>query len=91
MAMAGSRLQASTESALPAGLIDILPTLLVLLDLPVPPHIQGRVLTEAFRGAGANAGEAVDASIDIPGQSRQLIRERVGDTYYLNRLQHRAD
>jgi hypothetical protein len=32
--------------------LDIAPTLLALLDLPIPAELKGRVLAEAFSGAG---------------------------------------
>ena len=39
------------SSDLPSGNIDVFPTILTLLDLPVPDHVQGRVLWEALTGS----------------------------------------
>ena len=46
MAAMGSCFQSECESKLSSGIVDILPTILHLLDVPVPEHVQGRVLHE---------------------------------------------
>lgn len=96
MAMAGSRLRESADCAPPAGLIDVLPTVMLLLDLPVPTHVQGRVLREALRGVDEGGMEVESVNVDVPSdgasrlrdQSRlHLRRQRVGKTYYLDSLE----
>ena len=46
MAARGSYFQNESQSKLSSGIVDILPTILYLLDVPVPEHVQGRVLHE---------------------------------------------
>ena len=46
MAARGSCFQNESQSKLSSGIVDILPTLLHLLDVTVPEHVQGRVLHE---------------------------------------------
>ena len=46
MAARGSCFQNESQSKLSSGIVDILPTILHLLDVPVPEHVQGRVLHE---------------------------------------------
>ena len=46
MAARGSCFQNKSQSKLSSGIIDILPTILHLLGVPVPEHVQGRVLHE---------------------------------------------
>jgi hypothetical protein len=46
MAARGDCFQSECESKLSSGIVDILPTILHLLDVPVPEHVQGRVLHE---------------------------------------------
>lgn len=47
LAMGGAAIRPGPV-AVPAGIVDILPTVLSLLHLPVPSHCDGRALTEAF-------------------------------------------
>ena len=46
MAARGNYFKSECESKLSSGIVDILPTILHLLDVPVPEHVQGRVLHE---------------------------------------------
>ena len=56
LVMGGSKFGSCTELKSPVGNIDILPTVLHLLDLPGPRGVDGRVLFEAL--AGGRPGEA---------------------------------
>jgi hypothetical protein len=85
LVLAGGPFRARQELA-PASVYDVLPTLLYLLDLPVPEDLPGRVLEGAFTPAalqgrairriptfaGTVAGPAVDAS-----RSRELDAEEI--------------
>jgi predicted AlkP superfamily phosphohydrolase/phosphomutase len=46
--MAGPSIRASEEALLDLSLMDVAPTILHLLDLPVPSDLDGRVIGEAF-------------------------------------------
>lgn len=52
----GPLFRSGLESNLPSGNIDIAPTVLELLELPVPGHFDGRVLWEALQGQELHAG-----------------------------------
>jgi len=68
---------------LPAGVIDIAPTILALLGLPPLPDADGRALTEAFVTGPLPASVAVrsEASLSVPSGTVQ--RHWVGTTAYL--------
>lgn len=76
-------------SDLPTGATDLLPTVLTLLGLPLPGHLDGRVLWE---GLSRPAGEPADAVTEVvePAQvngAREPGRvqlQRVGTTTYVH-------
>lgn len=69
---------------LPAGVVDIAPTILALLGLPPLPDADGRTLTEAFTDGLSPASIAVrsEEPIDVPSGTVQ--RHWVGKTAYLD-------
>lgn len=75
-------------STLPSGICDIMPTILRLLDLPLPATVTGRVLSEVF--AGASTAEHPDAlehesfEAGIGGFRQTLKRVRYDGTIYLD-------
>jgi hypothetical protein len=91
LVVAGPHFRQGYVSALPAGIVDIAPTVLALLDLPPLPTAQGRVLREACRDAATTdppreVEDEESASAVLPGGRvyRQRVRlARVGDTAYL--------
>jgi arylsulfatase A-like enzyme len=89
LAVAGDAFQTAGRSPLPAGLVDLLPTVLTVLGLPVPEHVQGRILMEALSGTGSGAPpEAVRETVTaegVDGYRACLAISRVGDTPYLDR------
>ena len=44
----GPAFQQGSTSLVPSGTVDLLPTLLHILDYPIPPRVEGRVLYEAL-------------------------------------------
>ncbi len=78
------------RSLLPTGAIDLLPTILTLLDLPLPTAIDGRVLWEIFANPMGNPGEVtneiIEPAIPAPAASTptKLALHRVGQTTYLH-------
>ncbi|MPY74245.1 MAG: alkaline phosphatase family protein [Alphaproteobacteria bacterium] len=88
LAVSGDSFRGGGRSALPCGLVDVLPTILTLLGMPVPPHVQGRVLREALAGEGYAEGEAVRGTATAEGAAgyrAHLAWSRVGTTPYLDR------
>ena len=88
LAAAGDAFRGGGESPLPAGLVDVLPTVLTLLGLPVPAHVQGRVLREALAGEGCAVADAVRGTVTADGAAgyrAHLAWSRVGTTPYLER------
>ena len=68
--------------------MDLLPTVLTVLGLPVPEHVQGRILMESLSGTGSGAPpEAVRETVTaegVDGYRACLAISRVGDTPYLD-------
>jgi hypothetical protein len=88
LAVAGDAFRGRGASPLPAGLVDVLPTILTVLGLAVPPHVQGRVLGEALAGGGNTEVEAVRGTVTAEGAAgyrTHLAWSRVGTTPYLDR------
>ncbi len=93
--LAGPDVRSGMTSDIPAGLIDVAPTILAMLGLPVPTTMDGRVLTEGLR-PGVVAAEtgltpepqsetaSASAAMTTGGSYRQWLRRvRVGRTWYL--------
>ncbi|MEM7125335.1 MAG: alkaline phosphatase family protein [Chloroflexota bacterium] len=85
----GPSFQNSVVSELPTGAIDVLPTLLTLLDLPVPDHCDGRVLWEAFLNpqgeTETDRTEIIEPKVIPSGRSApQLQIKYVGETSYVH-------
>ncbi len=80
----GPSFRAGVTPTTPAGATDILPTVLQLLDLPIPNDLDGRVLHEALRASDAS-GPIVAAEIlrDTSGDARVQLH-RVGSTTYIH-------
>ncbi|MGK6316417.1 alkaline phosphatase family protein [Neorhizobium sp. DT-125] len=86
--LAGSAFHAAARfSEVPSGICDIAPTLLHLLDLPIPETMTGRILHEALGGASLThplplvEREVLETGIN--GYRQVLWRVRVGDRTYL--------
>ena len=87
--MGGDAFVSGRVSALPTGIVDVLPTVLHLLGLEAPPWVQGRVLREAL---AAHAGEPLPAAAERvvsaetnAGTRAHLSISTVAGTSYLNR------
>jgi hypothetical protein len=89
LAMNGSAFRSGYESPLPAGIIDILPSVLTLLNLPIPPNVQGRVLHEALAGqteiSTLPITEHTFSATAVGDYRAHLKVTRVGETSYLER------
>ena len=87
LAAQGSAFRSAYRSPWPAGHTDIMPTVLHLLELPVPSTATGRLLGEALveRGADPPAPQTSEISAEAVA-SRQCVRVwRVGATRYIDR------
>jgi arylsulfatase A-like enzyme len=78
----GSSFASGLRSDLPSGNIDVAPTVLELLGIPLPDHFHGRVLGEALKNADTAAGNGSEST------SRDVITNGinatiVGTTSYL--------
>ncbi len=88
-AVGGDAFLSGRVSALPTGIVDVLPTVLHLLGLEAPRWVQGRVLREALAAhAGAPrpvATERVVSAETRAGPRAHLSLSTVAGTTYLNR------
>jgi arylsulfatase A-like enzyme len=84
----GPDFRQGTVDSLPVGNVDVAPTVLALLGLGVPRGaMDGRVLTEAFRGGPAVSASVVFDTIDVragPGYEARVARRRLGDWWYVD-------
>ncbi len=84
--MAGSRILPGGVSEWPAGLADIAPTILALLEIPGEIEMDGRCLSEAIIGAH---GPAIASAVESwegaeAGYAQRLARTRLGAQVYLD-------
>jgi len=89
IALGGEGVRPGYVSPLTAGIVDILPTLLHMLGLDIPGHVQGRLLKEGF-DAFAEAplpetGEDLQSAEGADGYRAHIALDRVGETPYLRR------
>lgn len=89
LAADGDGFRARHRSPLTAGIIDVLPTVLDLLGLPVPDGIDGRILAEALADRSDTAlPETTRRTFTAEGAAgyrAHLAITRVGETPYLDR------
>lgn len=88
----GPSFQAGVVSERPTGAVDLLPTLLTLLDLPLPDHLAGRVLWETLRQAQGEPGETtnqvIEPEVALRGRAAPQLRlSSVGQTVYVEGCQ----
>ncbi len=88
---AGPRFKRNVVSPIPSGNVDVVPTVLTLLGVPVPTGLDGRVLEEALT-TGPQPGEMpleatpVGTFVELEGIVYDLgvHRSRVGSTVYVD-------
>ena len=88
LAAEGDAFRAGQVSDLPCGIVDVLPTVLTVLGLPVPDSVQGRVLAEGLCDATAPAAEATTREHEAAAGSDLVYRVRtshLGAHRYLER------
>jgi predicted AlkP superfamily pyrophosphatase or phosphodiesterase len=69
------------RSDLPSGNIDVAPTVLELLGIPLPAHLGGRVLGEAIRNY--ESGVMQEVELKTPEMLNPTVSVSVGNTKYL--------
>jgi arylsulfatase A-like enzyme len=89
-AATGPDFRAGQTNSLPSGTIDVMPTLLHLIGYPIPPAVDGRVLTEALaKPADAREVAAEPATYGVAakeiGYCQYLEATRVDKTVYVER------
>lgn len=89
LAVGGDAFLSGRVSALPTGIVDVLPTVLHLLGLEAPRWVQGRVLREALAAhAGAPPPAATERVVSAEASTApraHLSLSTVEGTSYLNR------
>lgn len=85
LVLGGARVRSGEALTVPAGNIDVLPTVLHLLGLPPPPDIDGRALLEAFHDAPARPLTSAERTIHAPNGQTHLSVTEHGRQRYLNR------
>lgn len=89
LSMSGAAFKARTALDVPAGNVDITPTVLHLLGLTAPPGLDGRVLHEAFDGGPQPDSltwiDDIIASPNPDGPTTYLSVTDLGTTRYINR------
>ena len=89
LAIGGDAFVGGQVSALPAGIVDVLPTVLHLLGIAAPPGTQGRVLREALAAHAEEplptTTEQIHSAEGAAGLRSHLSVSTVGHTSYLNR------
>ncbi len=88
IALGGTAIKTGVVSDAPCGNIDITPTILSLLGLPVADHFDGRVLTEAFVDGPAptdvTATRETKISANAAGSQTHLMVSQVGHARYID-------
>lgn len=82
----GSLFRESSEIPTTSGIIDILPTILHGLNIPIPQSVDGRILIEAMANGSSSAPEQSSESYEV-GQDnfRQVLKTtKTGDSYYID-------
>ncbi len=81
----GPSFQSGRQSTVATGAIDLLPTLLTLLGLPLPSHLDGRVLWELFAQPEGEPGTMRDEVVEAAqGKSSQVLLHKVGPSTYVH-------
>ncbi|HVM81726.1 MAG TPA: alkaline phosphatase family protein [Stellaceae bacterium] len=86
LAISGRAFRRGYRSPLPAGILDVLPTVLSVLGIEAPAGLDGRVLSEAMLDAHPPEGmpTAERFSASIPGYRQHLLARRLGPHRYLD-------
>ena len=84
LCLGGAQVRTGTQIEAPAGNIDVLPTVMQLLGLPVPGDVDGRALTEALRDGPSPDSVAWEAKTNT-AEGAVLESKHLGAGLYLDR------
>ncbi|MEY9181939.1 MULTISPECIES: hypothetical protein [Bradyrhizobium] len=73
-------------AAVPTSIVDLVPTILSSLRLPLPSTVQGRIIDEALQDReDSSQYDVEDASVSVASSARRatVFRERYGQRLYL--------
>jgi len=86
LAISGRAFRRGYRSPLPAGILDVLPTVLAVLGIPAPEGLDGRVLAEAMIDAvpPEEMPTAERFSTSVAGYRQHLLARRLGARRYLD-------
>ena len=86
LAISGREFRRGYRSPLPAGILDVLPTVLSILGIAAPAGLDGRVLSEAMLDAAAPGAmpSAERFSSSVQGYRQHLLARRLGPHRYLD-------
>lgn len=81
----GPSFRSGAQSDVPTGAIDLLPTVLTLLGLPLHTPLDGRVLWELFADPQGESGARQDATLEAAnGQGGKVQLHKVGPSTYVH-------
>ena len=81
----GPSFRRGIQSTWPTGAIDLLPTILTILEMPLPAHLDGRILWELFAKPVGEVGPSHDEIIEAAnGQGGQVLVHKVGPSTYVH-------
>jgi arylsulfatase A-like enzyme len=81
----GPSFRSGEQSTLPTGAIDLLPTVLTLLGLPLHAPLDGRVLWELFAQPNGDVGTSQDEILETAdGKGGQVLLHKVGPSTYVH-------
>jgi phosphonoacetate hydrolase len=83
LAFSGSCFASARRVDTPAGIVDVMPTMLHLLDLETAPAMDGRVLHEALAGDAIQATRHNAEAVSASGYRQALIVDEVAGVRYL--------
>ena len=81
----GPNFRSGARSLLPTGAIDMLPTVLTLLGMPLHDTLDGRVLWELFDKPQGDVGASQDALLEAAnGQGGKVLLHKLGAATYVH-------
>lgn len=83
----GPSFREGIASQLPTGAIDVMPTILSVLGLPIPDSVEGRPVTEGLAANGAATPDVLDVELraQVPGaHDRVVLAHRIGKATYIH-------